>query len=176
MVFGSAAPATRDRPPERFAMTNPLRVPTIPAFTLPPIIARLGARLPQWPHSINLVLALNAARKLGVLPEDTLQELEGRHFRVTVLDTGMVVDFAYSNGAFRPIFRPSTAPDLHFTARLSAFLQMVSRQEDPDTLFFNRTLTVEGDTELGLRVKNMLDALEWPQLSWQGLRPTFLKS
>ena len=157
-------------------MSNPLRVPTIPAFTLPSAIARLGARLPQWPHSVNLALALNAARKLGVLPEETLQQLEGRQFRVTVLDTGMVADFAYLNGAFRPVFLPSTTPDLHFTARLSAFLQMVSRQEDPDTLFFNRTLTVEGDTELGLRVKNMLDALEWPQLSWQGMRPTFLKS
>jgi predicted lipid carrier protein YhbT len=64
-------------------------------------------------------------------------------------------------------------PDLQFTARLSAFLQMVSRQEDPDTLFFNRSLSIEGDTELGLRVKNMLDALEWPRLAWQGLRPTF---
>ena len=64
-------------------------------------------------------------------------------------------------------------PDLKFTADLSAFLQMVSRQEDPDTLFFNRSLSIEGDTELGLRVKNMLDALEWPRLAWQGLRPTF---
>jgi predicted lipid carrier protein YhbT len=36
------------------------------------------------------------------------------------------------------------------------------RQEDPDTLFFNRTLDIEGDTELGLIVKNMLDAVEWP--------------
>jgi predicted lipid carrier protein YhbT len=70
---------------------------------------------------------------------------------------------------------PLDKPDLHFTARLSAFLQMVSRQEDPDTLFFNRSLSIEGDTELGLRVKNMLDALEWPKLSWQGMRPTFLK-
>jgi predicted lipid carrier protein YhbT len=151
-------------------MSNPLSVPTIPAFVLPSIIARLGARLPQWPHSINLVLALNAARKLGILPEDTLQQLEGRYFRVTVLDTGMVADFAYNHGTFRPVFIPLDKPDLHFTARLSAFLQMVSRQEDPDTLFFNRTLTVEGDTELGLRVKNMLDALEWPQLSWQDMR------
>ncbi|MCF8177559.1 MAG: SCP2 sterol-binding domain-containing protein [Sulfuritalea sp.] len=157
-------------------MTTPLNLPTIPAFKLPPLIARMGARLPQWPHSVNLVLALNAAKRLGVLPEESLHELEGRHFRVTVLDTGMVVDFAYRAGAFRPIFRPPGTPDLHFTARLSAFLQMVSRQEDPDTLFFNRTLSIEGDTELGLRVKNMLDALEWPRLAWQGLRPTFLKN
>lgn len=157
-------------------MTRRFSLPAIPAFTLPPLIARLGARLPQWPHSVNLVLALNAARKLGVLPEDTLQELEGRQFRVTVLDTGMVVDFTYRYGAFRPAFTPLAKPDLHFTARLSAFLQMVSRQEDPDTLFFNRSLAIEGDTELGLRVKNMLDALEWPRLSWQGMRPTFLKT
>jgi len=157
-------------------MKNSLSLPTIPAFSLPPLIARLGARLPQWPHSVNLALALNAARKLGVLPEDTLQQLEGRHFRVTVLDTGMVADFVYELGAFRPVFLSPGKPDLHFTARLSAYLQMVSRQEDPDTLFFNRTLTIEGDTELGLRVKNMLDALEWPRLSWQGIRPTFLKS
>jgi predicted lipid carrier protein YhbT len=157
-------------------MMNALKLPTIPAYTLPPLIARLGAHLPQWPHSVNLALALNAAKKLGVLPEDTLLELEGRYFRVTVLDTGMVADFCYSGGSFRPVFVSPGLPDLHFTARLSAFLQLVSRQEDADTLFFNRTLTVEGDTELGLRVKNMLDALEWPRLSWQGMRPTFVKS
>ena len=157
-------------------MENGLKLPLIPAFVLPPLIARLGARLPQWPHSVNLAMALNAARKLGVLPEDTLQQLEGRSFRVTVLDTGMVAEFTYSKGAFRPVFVSPGQPDLQFTARLSAFLQMVSRQEDPDTLFFNRSLSIEGDTELGLRVKNMLDALDWPRLSWQGLRPTFLKS
>ena len=157
-------------------MANALNIPTIPAFKLPPLVARLGARLPQWPHSINLALALNAARKLGVLPEESLQELEGKRFRVTVLDTGMVAEFSYSQGAFRPVFVSPGEPDLKFTADLSAFLQMVSRQEDPDTLFFNRTLTIEGDTELGLRVKNMLDALEWPRLSWQGMRPTFLKT
>lgn len=157
-------------------MANALKLPTIPPFVLPSLVARLGARLPQWPHSVNLALALNAARKLGVLPEDTLQQIEGRSFRVTVLDTGMVADFTYRQGSFRPIFMAAGQPDLHFTARLSAFLQMVSRQEDPDTLFFNRSLSIEGDTELGLRVKNMLDALDWPRLSWQGLRPTFLKS
>lgn len=151
-------------------------IPLLPSFALPPLVARLGARLPQWPHALNLALALNAARTLGVLPEDSLRELEGRHFRVTVLDTGMEVNFTYGGGAFHPVFTSSGTPDLHFAARLSAFLQLVSRQEDPDTLFFNRTLTIEGDTELGLRVKNMLDALEWPRLSWQGMRPTFLKT
>ena len=155
-------------------MIDSSRIPKIPAFTLPALIARVGKRLPQFPHSVNLALALNAARRMGVLPEETLAEIEGKRFRVTVLDTGMVADFCYRDGAFRPLWNTAGKPDLQFAASLAAYLQMVSRQEDPDTLFFNRSLSIEGDTELGLRVKNMLDALEWPQLSWQGLRPTFL--
>ena len=35
------------------------------------------------------------------------------------------------------------------------------REEDPDTLFFNRKLVIEGDTELGLVVKNLLDSVDW---------------
>ena len=137
---------------------------TIPRFTLPAFIARVGARLPQWPHSVSLVCGLNVAKQLGVLPEETLAELEGRTFRVTVLDTGGVADFTVQGGAFKPVFRASGAPDLHFSANLSAFLQLLSRQEDPDTLFFKRELSIEGDTELGLIVKNMLDAIDWSAL------------
>ncbi|MGB5009839.1 MAG: SCP2 sterol-binding domain-containing protein [Candidatus Dechloromonas phosphoritropha] len=43
-------------------------------------------------------------------------------------------------------------------------MQLLARQEDPDTLFFNRELEINGDTELGLIVKNMLDAVGWPSL------------
>jgi O2-independent ubiquinone biosynthesis accessory factor UbiT len=138
---------------------------SIPKFTLPGFVAKLGARLPQWPHSLSLVCGLNLARKLGALPLDTLAQIEGRRFRVSVLDTGGTADFTVENGAFKPLLRTSEAPDLHFSANLSAFLQLLSRQEDPDTLFFNRQLSVEGDTELGLLVKNMLDAVEWSALA-----------
>ncbi|HNM65287.1 MAG TPA: SCP2 sterol-binding domain-containing protein, partial [Accumulibacter sp.] len=47
-------------------------------------------------------------------------------------------------------------------------LQLLARQEDPDTLFFNRELSIVGDTELGLLVKNMLDAIDWPRLPFPG--------
>ena len=137
-------------------------LPTIPSFTLPSLVATIVGRLPQWPHSVNLALALNAVLKLGLLPEETLRELEGRSFRVTVQDSGGIANFSYSAGAFHPLLHPPVKADLHFAAPLSAFLKIITRQEDPDTLFFNRTLTIEGDTELGLRVKNMLDAVEWP--------------
>ena len=40
------------------------------------------------------------------------------------------------------------------------FLLLAIRREDPDTLFFNRRLRLGGNTELGLYLKNFLDALE----------------
>ena len=136
----------------------------IPKFKLPGLVARIGGRLPQWPHSLPLIAGLNATVKMKLLPLDSLALLEGRTLLVEVLDTGGQANFTYRNGLFRPLFSAPQTPDLSFRANLSAFMQMLARQEDPDTLFFNRELSIEGDTELGLVVKNMLDAVEWPQM------------
>ncbi|MFZ2265965.1 MAG: SCP2 sterol-binding domain-containing protein [Azonexus sp.] len=137
---------------------------TIPKFRLPAIIGELGRKLPQWPHTLTLVAGLNAALKMKLLPESELEALEDKLFRVHVLDTGGEASYTYRDGLFRPVFSPAGEPDLAFSANLSAFLQLLARQEDPDTLFFNRELEITGDTELGLIVKNMLDAVEWPSL------------
>ncbi|MBS1227570.1 MAG: Sterol-binding domain protein [Proteobacteria bacterium] len=136
----------------------------IPRFTLPAFVSAVGNRLPQWPHALVLTAGLNAALKMKLLPEDSLTLLEGRTFLVDVQDTGGRAAFTYRDGLFRPLFTLPPTPDLAFAANLSAFLQLALRQEDPDTLFFNRELSIEGDTELGLVVKNMLDAVEWPSL------------
>ncbi|MCU0804832.1 MAG: SCP2 sterol-binding domain-containing protein [Burkholderiales bacterium] len=133
----------------------------IPRFALPAIAARVGARLPQWPHSVALAAALNVARAAGVFPPDALAGLEGKTFRVTILDAGSAADFALLAGRFKPLLRPGPSADLRLSANLAAFLQLLARQEDPDTLFFHRRLLIEGDTELGLAVKNMLDAIDW---------------
>ncbi|MBN9423215.1 MAG: sterol-binding protein [Candidatus Accumulibacter sp. 66-26] len=137
---------------------------SIPRFQLPAFVSAIGVRLPQWPHAVALTAGLNAVARMKLLPEDSLELLEGRTFFVEVLDTGGKVSFTYRAGFFRPLFSTPDTPDLSFRANLSAFLQLLARQEDPDTLFFNRELSIEGDTELGLVVKNMLDAVEWPQL------------
>lgn len=138
---------------------------TIPSFTLPSFIARVGNRLPQWPHAIALTAGLNAVVKMKLLPDDSLALLEGKNFLIDVLDTGGRAAFTFRDGLFRPVFTAPETPDLAFRANLSAFLQLAARQEDPDTLFFNRTLSIEGDTELGLIVKNMLDAMELPKFA-----------
>jgi predicted lipid carrier protein YhbT len=137
---------------------------TIPKFRLPGFVAGIGEKLPQWPHGLVLVTGLNAALKMKLLPESELAALDGKLFRVQVRDTGGTAHFTYRGGLFRPVFSIQREPDLAFAANLSAYLQLLARQEDPDTLFFNRELEITGDTELGLIVKNMLDAIEWPKL------------
>ncbi|MBI2316775.1 MAG: SCP2 sterol-binding domain-containing protein [Betaproteobacteria bacterium] len=58
----------------------------------------------------------------------------------------------------------ATAAEVTFRASACDFYLMARRIEDPDTLFFNRRLRIEGDTELGLVVKNALDAIDWQSL------------
>ena len=136
----------------------------IPRFQLPGLFARTGRLFPQWPHAAALTLALNAAKAARLLPADSLALLEGRSFLVVVNDTGARAAFTYSGGNFRPLLNFSGPADLTFSANLSTFLRLLAREEDPDTLFFNRELSIEGDTELGLVVKNMLEAIELPKL------------
>ncbi len=131
----------------------------IPAFTL---LARLAARLPQRPPTLALTLGLNLA--LGrILPRDDLAPLEGRHLRLKVDDAGLTLDFTLARGAFRP-HAGGTTPDLTLSANVRDYLALALREEDADTLFFGRRLRMEGDTDLGLLVKNTLDAVDWEAL------------
>ena len=138
---------------------------SVPRFKRPALLARVSAHLPQWPHAAALSLALNAAAATRLLPRDSLDQLEGRTFLIVVTDAGSRAAFTCAHGRFKPLFNFRGTPDLTCTATLSVFLRLLAREEDPDTLFFNRELSIEGDTELGLIVKNMLDAVELPKLA-----------
>lgn len=133
----------------------------IPEVTLPRPLAAVVGRLPRWPHSAALAAALNAAVGLRVLPRDELSPLAGRVLRVSVADAGIVAAVCWDGGRFRTAGSDDPA-DLAFMANAAAYLQMLMRQEDPDTLFFDRRLVVEGDTALGLFAKNLLDRIELP--------------
>ena len=51
-------------------------------------------------------------------------------------------------------------PDVSFIGNANDLIMIATRRQDPDTLFFQRRLIVEGDTELGLYVKNLMDSIE----------------
>jgi predicted lipid carrier protein YhbT len=56
------------------------------------------------------------------------------------------------------------AANTTFSGNSKEFLLLASRREDPDTLFFQRRLSIEGDTELGLQVKNLIDSIDLDEL------------
>ncbi|MBI1907127.1 MAG: SCP2 sterol-binding domain-containing protein [Rhodocyclales bacterium] len=135
---------------------------TLPAFTLPATVARIAARLPQKPPTLALTLALNLA--LGrILPREDLAPLTGRHLRLNVRDAGLSLDFTLGERGFQACAADGK-PDLTLTANVRDYLALALREEDADTLFFARRLLMEGDTELGLLVKNTLDAVDWEAL------------
>ncbi len=86
--------------------------------------------------------------------------LTGRRFAIRVLDAGLTLRFRADEQGFRRD-QEDHAPDLQLSATLADFARMMLREEDPDTLFFHRKLLIEGDTELGLIVKNLLDSVDW---------------
>lgn len=140
-----------------------------PRFELPTGIGRLLALLPAHPGSVLFATALNRALPQS-LPDDVRQRLLHRQLRIHVKDARLVLDFQWTGERFAACPCVAT-PDLTVRASASDFLALAWRQEDPDTLFFSRRLVMLGDPELGLIVKNALDAMELPVLDLRQLHP-----
>lgn len=130
------------------------------SFILPAPIGAVGRRLPRFPASIALAMALNVVLRRK-LPQDLFERLDGRKVGIDVTDLGTVMSFRIRGARFVPC-RDTAPPDVQFRASAYDFASLAARQQDADTLFFNRRLMVEGDTELALLVKNSLDAVEAP--------------
>ncbi|MCF8156573.1 MAG: SCP2 sterol-binding domain-containing protein [Rhodoferax sp.] len=138
-------------------------------FLLPDPVGAVLSRLPAYPGSFLLVSALNRVLAKQ-LPADVRQYLLGKKLRIHVSDARLTFDFT-CNGTRFEASRKQDVTDLTISANAQDFLRLAQRQEDPDTLFFNRRLSMEGDTELGLLVKNALDALELPVLDLKEWAP-----
>jgi predicted lipid carrier protein YhbT len=136
----------------------------------PPPLAALLERLPAWPGSLLLAGAVDLALARR-LPGDVLALLRDRRLRIHVRDARLTFDLQWTGRRFEP-GRWGNTPDLTIAAAAQDFLRMAQRQVDPDTLFFDRRLSMEGDTELGLVLKNALDALELPVFDPQQWRPS----
>jgi len=134
-------------------------------FHAPPLpvpVSRLITHLPQYPAALIFIGGLNRLLKPR-LPEALLGALMSRHIRLRVLDAGVSIDFMYLPGGFYALRRAaaSATADLVITAKTQDFLSLALRREDADSLFFNRRLLIEGDTELAVLLKNTLDTIDF---------------
>ena len=96
------------------------------------------------------------------LAEGELEFLEGRWLSIHVRDIGLLWYTSVVDG--RLVVSQQADADVSFSADARDLLMIAARKQDPDTLFFQRRLVIEGDTELGLYVKNLMDAIELEQM------------
>jgi len=95
------------------------------------------------------------------MADGDLEFLANKILKISVKDAGINWQLSYINNQLT-VLSPNTAStaDATISGTARAFVLLASRKEDPDTLFFRRELSIEGNTELGLEVKNLLDSVE----------------
>ena len=140
---------------------------------LPRTLARLPgiSRLP-WPGPLALVpapverAAAEAAGNRALasqLADGDVDFLERRSLRIRVIDLGC--DWLVTKTGPRLRFSAGgDGAEAIFAGDARSLLLLAARREDPDTLFFQRRLVIEGDTELGLQVKNLIDSVDFDEL------------
>ncbi len=133
-------------------------------MTAPPLkpLSLLLTTLPDALHCELLSRLFNHLMK-GQHITEQLVDLNGKCLSIAITDTGTELLFRIENNKIlrQPRQNIDQQWDVRISGRLADFWLLASRKEDPDTLFFNRTLTIEGETEAGLYLKNLLDALEF---------------
>ncbi len=133
----------------------------LPAKIPVPLIGPLKLPLRVIPASVHAEVFSRAFNHLmrGQSLRERLPALDGKVVGIDVSDVPCRIDFAIRGNRLQPA--GGRAPDVTIRGRIEDFWQLAARAEDPDTLFFHRRLSIEGDTETGLHVKNLLDALDY---------------
>jgi len=117
-----------------------------------------GRLLPGRLHSQGLTLLLN--RLLSeTLANGELDFLQERILQIEIMDLALDYRLTLEKGRLAAASAEKT-PDVRFGGKAREFLLLALNEEDPDTLFFQRRLQLEGDTELGLEIKNLLYSLD----------------
>jgi O2-independent ubiquinone biosynthesis accessory factor UbiT len=124
------------------------------------MVARLRPlvqRLPMQPPSLALAQVMNRVL-LARLPADARAALSGRPVQVAVTDLGLTLSLQLGPRGFG-LADTRVVPVLRIAAASTAYWRLLRGQDDADRLFFERALVMEGDTEMGLVLKNTLDAI-----------------
>jgi len=137
----------------------------IPEFVLPmakKFVGIPGRLIPYSAQKQVLSVVLNQAFR-EPLKHGELDFLEGSRIRIKVTDLCIDWLIAVGGGRFTPVDR-DLKDDVCISGESPGFILLASRRADPDTLFFQRKIRIEGDTELGLGVKNTMDSMDWEDL------------
>lgn len=137
------------------------------------LLNKITAILPKLAHISSHVVPDSIQQKIitlainNVLSEPLidgeLDFLEGKLLEIKVTDLNKSWVFTVVDEQI-VVNSTVTTSDVVISGEFNSFVLMASQTIDPDTLFFKRKLLIEGDVDLGLAVKNLLDRVELSQL------------
>lgn len=126
-----------------------------------PVIARnILNRIPTTWYEWGIAQVLNH-EFVQELARQELDFLNNRPLQIQVRDFNFQFRVLLFNGLFVTAIQKPV--EVILSGNSEDFLALMSQQVDPDTLFFQRRLSLSGNTELGLQLKNFLDAIAWEQ-------------
>ena len=124
---------------------------------LAPLVSRHSLKIAPEKLKIGLLTKLLSLVLAEQVKSDELLFLHNKWVGICVDDIGLRFEVSFYG---QLLVRTFQQPNVTFCANVPELILVAAGKEDPDTLFFQRKLRIEGDTELGLEVKNLLLSIE----------------
>ncbi|MBL4940773.1 MAG: SCP2 sterol-binding domain-containing protein [Colwellia sp.] len=134
-----------------------------------PKVLRPSLRLLPFKVQKSMLLLTLSSVFQEALNEDGFEFLQNKWLKITITDLTLTWWLSFDGNKLvmastEEMLDNNNKEDVSFSATGDDLLLIAGRKQDPDTLFFQRRLKIEGDTELGLAVKNLIDAIDTEQL------------
>lgn len=143
-----------------------MQLPTQISERLPvlvPTLCKYHLKIMPKKAKIQLInMLMNRLFKQSIHDEE-LDFLQDKYFQINVEDLDYSLTITFKDQKL-VIVNNQVKPDVILKSTFNPLILLILRKEDPDTLFFNRTLAIEGNTALVLEIKNWLDSLDFDLL------------
>ncbi len=146
----------------------PLKIRTRMIEVMPKILRPSLRLLPFIAQKSVLLPALSSVFREAIEDGD-FEFLQDRWLKIAIIDLELTWWLSFDENKLvmaskDEMTKNNIIEDVSFSATGDDLVLIAGRKQDPDTLFFQRRLKIEGDTELGLEVKNLIDAIDIDQL------------
>lgn len=121
---------------------------------------RLLLKIIPFPLQI-ISLRLLVARTINNNPQkrETLRGLEGKEILIYLTDIRRGYSLSIKDRLLKINANEERRPDVSIRGDMDTFMGLFKGRLDPDSLFFNRTLKVDGDAATLVLFKNLLEAI-----------------
>lgn len=107
--------------------------------------------------SLRLLVARNINNNQQT--KEILKHLEGKEISVRLTDIGRCYFLSVREGLLRISSKKRNRPDVAIKGDTATFYGLFTGNLDPDALFFNRTMKVNGDVSVLVLFKNLFESI-----------------